>query len=247
MRRLLEHPYMVERAVTVEDVYAIVEGAGGNNKSRFQIGTLYDGETEAVRAAQGHSIGVGVDPDVLPYANDVCYAAHGTSLVSAKNISCTGLSRGDRVHIHFAACDRNGNLTGSGQIRFGPQALVIVAVNAARDAGIRFYRASNGVILSGGIDGVIPPRFIRAIKLIPTNDVLWPNEDRTWKMTAPVVNGNPFDLSDTERDTNAVTAAVCTGDDQDEHSLGDGWLSQAENSYDSGSEDPFDDEFLHKV
>ena len=78
---------MIERHVTRGDVFHIVRGGGGNNKKRFEIGTLYDEVTEAVRAAQGHSLGIGVGPGVLPLATNLTYVVNGTSLQAAKNIS----------------------------------------------------------------------------------------------------------------------------------------------------------------
>ena len=156
----------------------------------------------------GHSLGIGVDVDTLPEANDVDYVAHGTALSAAKSISEQGLTRADRVHVHFLQCTRGGQIYGNQRVRSGSQALVIASARTARDDGIRFYRPSSNVILSDGIDGVIPPRFIRSIKLLPTYDLLWTNEDRVWEVPAPEVNGNPF--NDFETDNEELTAIVET-------------------------------------
>ena len=194
LKELLNHAYMVERNVTRKDIQYIVQCGGGNNKNRFQIGVMADGITEAIRAAQGRSLGIGVDSDVLPLANDVTYVAHGTSLRAAQNIAVHGLNRGDRVHMHFMPCDRDGVVAGVRQVREGSQALVIVTAVSARDAGIHFYRAPNNVILPDGIDGAIPPRIIRSIRSLPSFDLLWTNEDRQWKVPAIVKDGNPLGM-----------------------------------------------------
>ena len=89
-------------------------------------------------------------------------------------------------------------------MRAGSQAIVIITADAARDAGIQFYRAPNNVILSDGIDGAIPPRFIRSIRLLPSFDLLWTNEDRRWKVPTLVENGNPFGNDESE-DESAIT------------------------------------------
>ena len=52
MREFSNRAYMVERGVTRKDIQHIVQGGGGNNKNRFQIGFMSDGTTEAIRAAQ---------------------------------------------------------------------------------------------------------------------------------------------------------------------------------------------------
>ena len=106
LRRLLDHPYMVARKVTLGDVYHIVRGGGGGGLNALRIGSVgrrgvVVGGPEAISASQGHSLGIGADPDVLPSSNDVSYVAHGTSSNAARRIAEHGLNRGDRVHMHF--------------------------------------------------------------------------------------------------------------------------------------------------
>ena len=94
--------------------------------------------------------------------------------------------------MHFSARNRNGNVAGVRQVRAGSKEIAIVAPTVAGDDGIQFYRSANDVILPDGIDGVIPPRLIRAIRLLPPNVQLWKNEDRQWKVAAPITNRNPL-------------------------------------------------------
>ena len=189
-----EEVYPVKICITLFKVL------GGNNKSRFELGSLSDGVTEDIRAAQGRSLGIGVGPDVLPLASDVTYVVHGTSIAAAKSIAQHGLNRADRVHIHFSPCNRDGVTSSAQGLRQGSQAIVIVSERAARDGGIVFYRAANDVILPDGVDGVIHPRFIRAIRLLPSYELLWANEDRRWEIPDAIENGNPFGEVDAVED-----------------------------------------------
>ena len=132
--------------------------------------------------------------------------------------------------------------------------MIIVSARAARDAEIHFYRASNGVILSDGIDGVIPPRFIRSVRLLPTFELLWANEDRVWKIPELVENGDPFEAEDT--DNEEVTARVDNADQSsDDDECGSKGTSESgdiatrtnmdeELSLDSSEHSGFSDEFF---
>ena len=106
---------------------------GRNDKLRFELGVLLDGKDEAIWASQGHSLGIGVGPDVLPLAEDVFYVVHGTSLSDAQRIAEHGLNRGGRNHFDFLACNRNGLAEGVHQERSGPQAIVIVSATVERE------------------------------------------------------------------------------------------------------------------
>ena len=163
----------------------------GNDKLRFELGVLLDGKTEAIRAPQGHSLGIGVGPDVLPIAEDVFYVVRGTSLSDAQRIAARGLNRGGRIHMDFLARNRSGLLEGVHQAMSGPQAIVIADATMARDDGIQFYRSANDVFMPDGIDGVTPPLFIRSIRLLPSYDLLRANEDRMGKADETITNGNP--------------------------------------------------------
>ena len=219
LRKWIDLPYMVGRKGTLGDVYHIARGGGGgNNKFRLEIGVLYGGETEAIRASHGHSLGIGVDSDVLPVAEDVCYVVHGTSLSAARSIAEHGLNRGGRIHMHFLACNRNGLAEGVNQVRAGSQAIVIAAATMARGVGIQFYRSANGVIPPNGIEGVIPPMFIRAIRLLHSYDLRWANEDRRRKVSEPVTNGNPFDGYGTAVEDDDVTTKLTSEQEEESES-----------------------------
>lgn len=116
-------------------------------KKRFEINY----EKGRIRAVQGHS-GVDVDESKIfteitePIRADVMHATDKKALSFIKN---TGLNKMARTHIHM--CD---NLQ---MIRKGKPIIIKINMESAMAAGIKFYRASNSVILSpGNKEGYIP-------------------------------------------------------------------------------------------
>ena len=94
---LLNAPSFRELFGTQEDVRKIARGEGGNNKMRFEIGTMYAQATVAIRASQGHSSSSGVADDVLPVAENLLTIIHGTTLAAAQSIVHSGISKGIRI------------------------------------------------------------------------------------------------------------------------------------------------------
>ena len=146
-------------------------------KTRFSLldedGKLY------IRANQGHSDAVAksitADELLVPikYAAEIPIAIHGTSENAWKSIQSSGLHRMRRSHIHFSP----GVVGVDAEVRSGmrPSSAVHVYLDTARAmaAGIRFYRSSNNVILSDGIDGVIAPQFFSKVVNAKTNSLLY--------------------------------------------------------------------------
>ena len=148
VRNSLRRPYMMERDATENDIDGIVSGLGGNNKFRFGRGTSSGGETRLIRATQCHSPELGVAADELPVDEEVLYVAHGTSMEDARDIVANGLSRRERLHVHFHACDVAGRLDDATQMRRGTQVAIAVSDAHGRVDGLVFYRPSNKAILS---------------------------------------------------------------------------------------------------
>lgn len=116
-------------------------------KQRTQI------KDNRIRCVQGHSSGDINDEKLLelleePITN--CY--HATNSKSIKSIMKKGLNKMTRKHIHFA--------TDTNLLRKNTDILIEIKMKEAMDNGIKFYRAKNNVILSPGIDGVIPPEYL---------------------------------------------------------------------------------------
>ncbi len=137
---------------TLQDLERVVRD---NDKQRFKLAER-DGRPH-IRANQGHSLQVGdsmhqpvIDPTQLPVA------VHGTTRGAWETIRHAGLSRMGRQHIHMATDLPEAGTVVSG-MRAAAEVAVFVDVEAAMAAGIQFMRSDNGVVLSGGIDGTIPP------------------------------------------------------------------------------------------
>ena len=150
---------MLQLGAKVHDVYDIVEGEGENAKFRFELSS----DKCTIRCVQRHSVGGGVRPDCLPVAPNVQYAIHGTSLSASKRIAKEGLSRWNRLHIHFYERDKHGHIIVDQDVRCGSDAAILISDKQFRDDGIGCYRPSNNVILSEGIDGVIGAQYFRFI------------------------------------------------------------------------------------
>lgn len=48
-------------------------------------------------------------------------------------------------------------------MRYNVEVIIEVDMKAAMEAGIEFFLSKNGVVLSSGIDGVIPPKFFKSV------------------------------------------------------------------------------------
>ena len=152
---------------TRELVEAIVAQDG---KQRF---SLIEREGELfVRANQGHSEAVGerLNPlQIYTKITEDCSCFHGTKYKNVKPIRSSGLNTMSRTHSHFVdAINQDGVTSG-----FRSDSNVVVWINmaAAMAAGIEFFRSANGVILSSGIDGVIPPEFITKVTDLKGNAI----------------------------------------------------------------------------
>ena len=139
------------------DVQAAV---AANEKRRFELDGGY------IRAVQGHTM-PGVAREIgtpLTMDNAPAVAVHGSYLSSLEPILRGGLSRMKRNHIHLAEglLGEPGVISG---MRRNAELFIWVNVQKAVRDGVRFLRASNGVILCDGKDGdgVLPPSFFSVV------------------------------------------------------------------------------------
>lgn len=137
-------------------------------KQRFQVNP----KTMRIRAAQGHSGGVAKGSEKFLFdmiVEPVQNVMHATDRKALAMIRNTGLSKMARDHIHM--CDDRKML------RQGKHVILYIDMenamktkilpNGKKIEGIKFYRASNGDILSpGNEEGFIPAEFI----IFPTNE-----------------------------------------------------------------------------
>ena len=202
MKSVLQLYELLELSANVDDVFKIVSGGGGNNKKRFEL----SGDRRLIRCAQGHSVGSGVRPNCLPVTTSVEYLVHGTTFEAAAVIAESGLSRRNRLHIHFYECGRKGYILGNMHVRWGSEVAIAISALHCADGGIVFHRAANNVIVSEGIDGVIGAQyfcFIHKLHRGPMKrSVIW--ERRGWV-------GRPMD---TTQDDYPTTMSVRNPDSE---------------------------------
>ncbi|XP_023331577.1 tRNA 2'-phosphotransferase 1 [Eurytemora carolleeae] len=105
-------------------------------------------------------------------AEDVPKAIHGTTFKAWQSIRTQGLSRMNRQHIHMSAGEPGDEGVISG-MRHQSQIFIYIDVKMCLEAGLKFYRSSNNVILSpGDQEGFIKPQFFAAVKDTKLNKML---------------------------------------------------------------------------
>lgn len=142
---------------TIEDVMRCVSE---NKKLRFC--TKVEEGVTYIRAQQGHSLKI-VDPERLltriTDSADCPVCLHGTHIERLDDILKTGLKTMDRNHIHFTpgANNKIGPIVSGA--RSSSNTFIHVDVQKAMANGIKFYRSTNNVILTAGIEGTLPTEF----------------------------------------------------------------------------------------
>ena len=82
---------------------------------------------------------------------------------AAQQITKEGLSRCNRLHVHFYESDKHGHIIGAQDARCGSDVAIVISAKQCRADGIARYRPSANVILSEGANGVIGVRYFRFI------------------------------------------------------------------------------------
>merc|ERR1712137_498151 len=138
-------------------------------KQRFYIEAREDGDY--IRANQGHSMmELNVDMQEIKDPSRYPEVFQGTYLKIWPSIQKEGLKTMNRQHIHLA----NGRNAISG-VRSSVEVLVFINLPLAIQDGIVFLVSMNQVILTKGIDGVLPPKyFLRAQS--KTGELIWENK-----------------------------------------------------------------------
>lgn len=143
------------QSLTLDIILKIVRGCP---KQRFSLKDKNN--SWFIRANQGHSKNIGdkMDSERLLRRLDRPLEGvfHGTYKKHLSAIGKNGLHRMNRKHIHFA----RGVDAVSGK-RHDCDLLVFVDMKKAMEDGIIFYESQNGVILTEGIDGFLPPLYLR--------------------------------------------------------------------------------------
>ncbi|AAQ99103.1 unknown [Neodiprion lecontei nucleopolyhedrovirus] len=137
------------------DKQRITEIAHKDSKNRYEI------NNSMIRAVQGHS-----NPHVIFQMEKVNIdydgiAVHGTFKKHLNSIMLHGLKRMSRNHIHLGTSKKNA--------RKNAEVFVYIDIQKCLKNGILFHFSSNGYILTTGIDGTIPSKYISKYEF--ANDV----------------------------------------------------------------------------
>jgi 2'-phosphotransferase len=151
------------RRFTLTNIRDVVDGC---DKKRFELSESEDGAL-MIRASQGHTIDSIADSELLTEvldASEVPVCIHGTYKAFLPLILENGLNKMKRNHIHMAVGLPGADEVISG-MRKSCQVILYINVAAAMAAGVKFYRSSNGVILTAGVDGsgILPAEFIQEV------------------------------------------------------------------------------------
>ena len=155
---------LTDRRVKFGDTQAIT-ACGDNRTLRNELGLGHG----RIRRPQGHTGGSGGRPDCLPSATNMNYLAHGASIEASKVTTREGLSKCQRVHIHFYECDRGDNLLVGNITRSWPDVAIVIASRQCVAEGISLYHPPNNVAISEGIIGVIGHRYFRFVRRLRRN------------------------------------------------------------------------------
>lgn len=132
--------------VSLQDLQQIVES---DNKGRFE----FSEDKSTVRALYGHSINLdlGLEPTTPPL---LLY--HGTAEKYIDSIMKDGLRRRKRNFVHLSETIDMAKQVGA---RHGSPVVLSIDTEAMIRAGYKFYKAQNGIWLTGDI----LPNFFKAV------------------------------------------------------------------------------------
>lgn len=127
-----------------------------------------------IRAFQGHSIPC-INPKLLYKrvlsSSEIPVCVHGTFWSNWNLVMTEGLRRMSRLHIHFARGLPGDDYIVSG-IRSKAEVAIFVDVELAMSHNIVFWLSGNNVILTEGINGLLPKiYFSRAVSLPERSDI----------------------------------------------------------------------------
>jgi 2'-phosphotransferase len=184
-----KHSKLASLKPTLKDIEEVVHD---NDKQRFKLDyrprhlfqpvEQHDHDEKGddlilcIRANQGHSMSF-IDPNLLlrqlqaEELRSISCIVHGTYHDAWKSIQHQGLSRMNRTHIHFAVGLPNQDHVISGMRASATVYIYVDAVQCANN-GITFYESANGVLLSDGINGIIPGKYFSHVTEVSTGNLL---------------------------------------------------------------------------
>jgi len=169
----LARDFYVKGKVDFDKIKEVVDT---NDKKRFELKADTDANGNKIwliRATQGHSLKSVSDDDLLEKLTDVSGISsciHGTYKEPWNSIKKTGLNKMGRNHIHMSI-----GYPGDGQVISGMRKTCDVYIELdlekAIQEGVPFYVSKNKVVLSPGINGVIPTKYFKKV-FIRTGDTM---------------------------------------------------------------------------
>lgn len=156
---LLNCKPMKKHHATFEKVAKVVEN---DKKGRYE---LVNRPPYYIRAVQGHSIKTVKDEDILDTIKNIFeypVVVHGTYFDAWDKIQNTGLNRMTRNCIHFSIGHKKEDHVISG-MRNNCEVFIEANSVQAFYNGVDFFVSKNKVILSPGIEGVIPPKYFKKV------------------------------------------------------------------------------------
>lgn len=134
-----------------------------------RMGLVEDGGRLYIRANQGHSMTAVVSEQLLKpvlNAREVPVCVHGTQRMYLDSIFAKGLSKMQRLHVHFATGLPNDSGVISG-MRSSSNVLIHLNVEKALADGMKLFKSDNGVILTEGFNGVVPAKYFKRVESLP--------------------------------------------------------------------------------
>ena len=164
---VMAHKLISRKGTRLADITAIVEVS---DKQRFEL--RYIDGVQFIRAAQGHSLNEVVADDLLTRLHSEdrdlpILCVHVTDCRNVENIIrkgflAGGTKEGYRNHVHFTSDEALVKGLISGRRNMYKVAIYLDLKRAIKD-GIAFYISANKVILTAGINGVVPAEYIDKI------------------------------------------------------------------------------------
>ncbi|CAI8600811.1 unnamed protein product [Vicia faba] len=151
------------RSHTIDDIR---EAVRKDNKQRFSL--IEENGELLIRANQGHTTtAVETESLLKPIlsAEEFPVCVHGTYRRNLDSILSSGLKRMKRLHVHFSCgLPTDGVISG---MRRDVNVLIFLDVRKALEEGIKLYISDNKVILTEGLDGVVPSKYFQKIESWP--------------------------------------------------------------------------------
>ena len=158
---IINLPQSKKNHLTIEKIKEIVKE---DKKGRFE---LTNNEPYLIRCVQGHSIREVSNESALNKLNKISIfnyptVVHGTYKDAYQLIEKTGLNRMNRNAIHFSIGFNWENQVKSG-MRLSCEIFIEINMVYSFFNGIEFFLSENNVVLSSGINGIIPTKFFKRV------------------------------------------------------------------------------------